>query len=493
MKEMLFTFPSRFFYAVLSGVCFALSVTIPMCWWLVFAGLAFFLAAVSHCGDIKSAVWIGWLIGIIKVAAATSWVWYAFPFSWISIDSQLAQALLLGFFQFSLSIISGAGLILPAVFFHRFRQNIWTLAVAWPFVWVAGEVAASFLASALLLGPGSSFNAFISYGYAGLPLSMSAALLPAAAIAGLYSLTYAAALSGAAIFLFLKKDRAALAAISILIVMILAGSVIQNVRSEPVIGGKVAAIDTFFLANTPEIQPGSKFRTQEVTKAVTEAMKLDPAIVLLPEDARLTDPTLSESGMLERLHGLEPDSQALIVDSARTDIGNDSVALRAYYYDLAADRVYLSDKQFLAPIGEYITYLFRFILDISDDSELIATFGRDRSYLPGPYDGFSHFPRLVPTMLFCFESVSPLSAVLVGRQTDSDVILHPLSHDWFREPRMLWYQLDMMLRTQAVWSNKIIITAGNMSPSHAYYPDGRIEEGRESERTEYWRVAEYGE
>lgn len=485
---MVFKFSPRFFYSCLSIVTFSLALFFSQFWWLVLPAIAFFLVSINCCEDFWSAVRVAWLIGFFKVMAATLWLWHSFPFVWIDVNEGY-QVLFIGLFQFSISIISGLGLVIPAAAYFWLHQKK-TAILTWPFFWLVGEILGPVLVSFFLLGPGSSINIGVGYGYAGLPLANSPLLLMTATLGGLYALTLVAAFLGLAIFLFIQREKRAYVAVLFCILFISGSLWVSGNRESSKEGLKILAVDTFFEGGDEKYLPGSVARRNELIKAVSAALSLNPDIMVLPEDSRLTRENGNFDETFSLLRSLHPNSQTLLIDSSRTDITDGNVVLRSYYYDLASDEVYLSDKQFLVPGGEYATYLM-WLAGMFGGEEVTSHLKKERNYVPGPYKGFSHLPETIPALLFCYESVLPDAAFLIARETDAPVILHPISHSWFKNPWLMWRQLDLMLKTQAVWSGKPIISAGNMSPSRAYLPDGTIENGRLLDDQDYWRLIQY--
>ena len=256
-------------------------------------------------------------------------------------------------------------------------------------------------------------------------------------------------------------------------------------------GERYLAIDTDFPTRAVmKEQNLSIDKRKELTEAVVTAYQHNPDVILLPEDARLINIFGSEKETLTFLQSIPADTKPLVVDSARVEIDDNSYSyLRAFYFDTENDQVYKKDKQYLISGGEYISYLFRGILSSIGQGELLKAAGKDMNYVPGPFNSYNDFPDNFPAIIFCFESSSAFAA----KENDQlgNVILHPLSHSNFHTPELLWYQLDALLRTQAIWSGKVIISATNMAQSKIYYPDGRIETGEVVNKNPLWHLVIY--
>jgi hypothetical protein len=80
-----------------------------------------------------------------------------------------------------------------------------------------------------------------------------------------------------------------------------------------------------------------------------------------------------------------------------------------------------------------------------------------------------------PGILYCFESVSPWGVKkIIQERGEVPFIAHPISHAWFNEPKILWKNLDSMLRVQAIWNQQYIVSAGGHVSGQVYTPQGKI-------------------
>ncbi len=251
------------------------------------------------------------------------------------------------------------------------------------------------------------------------------------------------------------------------------------------------AIDTDFPTRAVIKEQGLDInKGRELTAAIVAAYQHNPDVILLPEDARLVNIIGSEQETLAFLQSINEDTKPLVIDSARTEIDNNTHSyLRAFYYDTTTGQVYKKDKQYLISGGEYISYLFRGVLTALGQGELLKSAAQDMNYVPGPLNSYDSFPNDFPAIIFCFESSSAFAANENSQL--GNVILHPLSHSNFHTPELLWHQLDALLRTQAIWSGKVIISATNMAQSKIYYPDGHIGTGEVLDRSLLWRIIGY--
>lgn len=476
----------------LSGACLFF-ITFPQLWLLVFPGLVLFLAAMANTRSTVEAFWGGWLAGATKLAGALFWLWSAYPLVWLDVAHPAMGLIVVGFFWISAFLVGGLGVALVSVVGFKLwqfsaRLSMWTFAL-W---WLCGEILGSLLLSALILGPGTNLNISISYGYTGLALANFTVLLPLAYLGGLYALSLAAAFSSSILYGFLYKQSHAL-----LVAMVFAlgfGLVhfVSDLEPNPHgWQGKVIAVDTNFTARELQTIVGMDSKQAQLKEALTQAIDINADFILLPEDSRLTSSFKTPEGTLEYLAAIDPQSQAIIVDSARRPLDDKNVVLRAFVYNLEEGKVDAVDKQFLAPQGEYLPYFYKLILQLFGAEGFIKNMALNQNYTPGPYTEYPQSERGLPGVLFCYASIDTWGTKKVSAYSSHPIVLHPISHSWFHNPTLMWHQLDLMLKVQAVWNQKIIISAGNMSPSKIYYPDGSSSLGQILRKGDFYNLVGY--
>jgi len=474
----------------ISGISFGLSQLHQALWWGVPVGFVLFILGIWRLTDWIHVIWGGLLVGTLKSMGGFGWIWHAYPLVWLDINSATLQIILIGLYWLTTSLFMGLGIVLPALSIYYLYSRKWLSIIIFPAVWLIGEVLGSFVVSMWLLGPGSYLNIYIGHGYAGLPLAQFDWLLPFMAFGGLYGLTYVAALFGVLLVLVVMKNRVAYGVLSTLLVLIIAVHIFFPVQEIETTGAKIITVDTTFTATSQKTDSGRALKQQEVTTAIIAAASFNPDIILLPEDSRFSRQYAWPDEARKQLQVLIPAFEGLVVDTARIDTGEGAV-LRAFYHDMSAYRTYITDKQFLVPQGEYVTYPFNFLLKILGQDEIIAISNQNQNYVPGPVSDYQNFPVEFPPLIFCFESSSILGVQRAVNQQNSPLVLHPISHSWFNRPSILEYQLGAMLKIQAVWSDVTIVTASNMTNGQLYLPSGEVDKGRVLTEGEYWSLVEY--
>jgi len=474
-----------------SGISFGLSQLHQALWWGVPIGFVLFIIGIWRLNDWRHVIWAGLLVGTLKSMGGFAWIWHAYPLVWLDINGVTLQVILIGLYWLTTSLFMGLGIILPALFLYYLRSREGLVIIICPAVWLIGEVLGSLLVSVWLLGPGSYLNIYIGHGYVGLPFAQFDWLLSFMAFGGLYGLTYMAALFGVLLGLVIvQKNRVAFGAFLGLLLLVIATYIFYPVREPEITGLKVIAVDTTFTATSQKTDTGRAFKQQEVTEAILAAAVLNPDIILLPEDSRFSRAYAGLDEARKQLQVLIPAFEGLVVDTARIDTDEGAV-LRAFYHDMSADQTYVTDKQFLVPQGEYVTYPFRFLLKLLGQKEIISRTDRNQNYVPGPVSDYQNFPADVPLLIFCSESSTVFGLSKEKKQRDIALILHPVSHSWFSHPYILKYQLGAMLRIQSVWNGTVIVSASNMSMGGRYLPNGEIDNGNVLLEKKYWTLIEY--
>lgn len=482
-----------------AGFCLALPFIFTSLWWLVIPGLALAIHSLINCRNYIEAVSIGWFLGIAKSLGGFYFIWATFPLTGVVLGNPVLEWLSVGLFWVSTAVFMGIGGVVLGVGLHWLSQHKPILVlITFPFLLILAEVVGSLFASIIFLGPGAFLNIYLAHGYVGIPLSHLSILYPFVRLAGVYGLIFVTAVFGILLYRLIFGDHltrktavAMMLAVTVIIyILYLSYPPISYVKN----GTRYVAVDTYFATGVTKKEQNLLVDfSKELTDAVVTAYKYNPDVILLPEDARLTDIFGSDQKTLTFLQNISVDTKPLVIDSARVEVGDNRYSYqRAFYYDTQAGQIYKKDKQYLIAEGEYISYLFRNVLSWLGQDQLLKSASRHMNYVPGPIKDYDNFPDNFPPIIFCFESSSALPAKLSDKNDRlRNVILHPVSHSNFHNPKLFWYQLDALLRTQAVWSGKVIISATNMAQSKIYYPDGRIETGDVLTKTSLWKLIGY--
>lgn len=481
---------------VSSGVCLFF-ITFPWLGFLVLPGLVLFIFATLKSTNIKEVFLGGWFVGTMKLSGAISWWWYAYPLDWLSIGLPIVELIGIAFFWLLISVSGGlAFAFVASAVFKQKMQSFKLLLLTFPLIWLFGEVMQSFFLSLIFLGPGSYVNANLAYGYVGLSLANFDFVLSLARFGGVYSLTFLTAFASTLAYGFLRnknENKKLLIMGSFLLFAVLLFSNFYNffiklpTRNE----ANVIALNTVFPAASLSSEEGVRYKSETVLKAVKVALSYSPDYIVLPEDSRLTLSFDSRQSALEYLLEISADPKTVLVDTSRYQINEQSVVLRAFIYDLGEEEVYVIDKQFLVPQGEYVPYLYKLIVSVFGGKRLVDKMEQNQNYIPGPYKSSADSNVGLPGVLFCYGSVSGRGVSSLPNLNKIPFVAHPISHAWFHQPILLWHQQDTMLKVQAIWNQKHIVSAGNMFQGRWYKSNGDIEKGTELISEQDWSLVQY--
>lgn len=492
LVELMFRNTTR---AVLAGVLIGLPFLTPFWWWSSIIGFAVLLSVVRSATNYKSAFLYGWLAGTVHSCIAISWALTVYPLTWLQVEP-IVQLVCVSavWFTVSMSLGTGLGFFVCAakwVFIHVHRY-VFILTV--PVLWVVSEVTGAFIFSLYSFGPASFPNVDFSFGYLGYALTEHSAFLSIAQFGGVYPLSFIVALFGGLLFMYgtyyaITALRVTLAGL-LLVVFVYADplfTIDQTVHSS---GTTIIVVETMFDGTYLSSEIGYRSRETELKNALaTTFVESEPDIVLLPEDSRFSDQFDNPYEALRWLNSFTSEP-VIVVDSAATQLYDGDSVIRAIVYDLSNDTVSYLDKQYLVPQGEYLPTISKYTLLAAGLEDLVANFQKQHSFLPGPYRSYTGTSENLPGILFCFESASPSGVKNASSLGSLPYVLHPISHGWFHEPTQLWHQLDMMLRTQAVATGVAVVSAGNMTTSKVYMPDGRVIVPPAFKETNRWLLRE---
>lgn len=452
----------------------------PFLWIVTILGAAYFLhLAISEMG--RKSLYIGsWLAWTIKVSIVVFWFWSTYPISWLPLEAAKSQILAIGITWVAAAITIGlcgpvvvSGVRLFRKLFADHKASAMFLLT--PLIWVLAEIFGSFAYSVLAIGPGGYLNISFSFGYLGYVLAEHPLLLLLAKWGGVYILSAAGVLFALVLLHLSKTKQMAGYGIAMLVVVYLTSFV--SVAS-PVIQAtyetRISIIETKTDTATLRDQAGLHRVRENLGEAMVVALELDPAYVVLPEGSGFFNQKESLGSEKFQFQLRYNNPQTIVIDTEVITLPVGRV-LQAYLYDSTTDQIEKVHKGYLVPQGEYLASLFVLLAKWFGYSAVIDAVKGDMGLVPGNLISQAELPSEFPSVLFCFESVNPLSVRrLTTERPDQPFVAHPISHAWFNEPESLWYQLDQMLRVQAVWNDTYIVSAGNFVSSKVYTPAGTI-------------------
>ncbi len=405
----------------------------------------------------------------IKAFIALSFVWSVYPVSWlITLPPMLEWAILLLYHISSAVWLASAGIVFAFLLTYLpITYRIWAV----PPTVVIAEYFGAITFSVFMYGEGGSITGAFSFGHSGYLFSW---FYPMAASGGVYSVGFIGLLCTVVPVAVLVGQRRWAGVIGVFL-LVYVGWMYQQTPVAPSLP-TLTLVETIFGADTP-------LAPEEEAKAIADLVALaaqyNPDYILLPEDSRYlaVHYRAHEVGMTEAVEAwriMNATTTAVIIDSARTVDHQYGTIQRAYIWGQSG-AIEATDKQYLVPQGEYLPALYNFVFRLIGGPSVSAFLTEAFSYRRGGQTISHEASASIPHILFCFESVDPWATKRLMKQRPSDFIVHPISHSWFREPTVLWQQLDTMLRFQAVAAGVPIVSVGNDVAGKVYLPNGAID------------------
>lgn len=457
--------------SIVLGCLLGLAFLHPLLWWLGLLAVAYWVSLLRDDKETYLTTFLLWFSVALMVLA---WFWSVYPLSWVpaAITGPVALGAI-GLNWVTAAISLGLGGVVVFGLYSLLKivtdRALWGL----PVYWVVGELVGAAAFSIVTYGAGTAgINSSFSFGFVGYLLAEHATLLQFARIGGVYGLS--ALLIGIAVGLYtLYQFQRLLSVLAFVALVLSAYAPITSYLAMSKETADVVIVDTYLARGNQQSVQMNNARQRQTALDRVLALDEAPDYILFPEDSRLF-PVHYTGAQLSDVLQFSTDFDGVLIDSGRTDTAAGAI-LRARIYDGADTIVYETDKHYLVPQGEYITYKFSFVLQALGLGAVGRSLREQMSYVPGRQI-ISNTPTHIPAILFCFESVNPQGArTLLKAQPDTPFLAHVVSHSWFHEPVTLRHQLRSMLRVQAVHNQVSIISAGNHAPGELILPTGAVE------------------
>jgi len=480
----------KYFWWFLSSLSFFIANLDPLLSSFSLLGVGLFLQAIFSGQDFK-VLWRGsLLVGLGKYASALLFFWTIYPLTWLGIGDGWWQLLVIGIMWILFVLSLSVGMVFVSLVTKTIKNHV-VLIFGFPLIFMIGELLGSLMFSFYALGPGSSLNTNMTFGYVGYAFSNIVGFINLAVCGGIYLVAFMGLLLTVSIYIYLideNKNIISLAQMVSLFVLVCVVTTSVYVSQRPVVGDgdKVIALETYFSSDLLTTKQGPQIKESETLVAVESAVTYNPQIILLPEDSRLTSIFNGSEATYAFLQGLN--YHGLLIDSARTETEIGTV-LRSFIYDADLAKLATSDKQYLVPQGEYVPYLVSLALKVFGQTNILNELNYNQSYRLSTVVK-NELSTPAPLVVFCFEDLNPL-IVKKNLTGENSFVFHPVSHAWFHSSRLIDNQFLSPLRIQAVWNNRPIIQSGNMAPSMAYLPNGQVVRGELLTSTKYWSLWEF--
>lgn len=395
-------------------------------------------------------IWV--LFGCTYFAMVLSWV-YKIKASELINDGYLSEMFLIFTFVLMIGVFS-TGIILTSCIVRRLKvstENNTILLI--PFIWIACEYLRSILFSVLFTGDGASIGPFWNFGTTGL-LASDTPLKYSSRIIGLYGLSFITILIAIAIYKIFSKQWKYLALLLVPVLMSLAGWLLYSNTD-----GKLLSVKSISLPG--HIETGYE---ADLKGSLTNSKHTDALV--LPEYSRFfIDDTGSKTS-----NSLHPNIN-LIIDSSSA-IDGKSINNRISYYTHDGKVLKQYKKWFLIPGGEYIPYIYHFIIFYSGNRNLIDQFmisnainSSDEHEQPFEYN------NTVYGAIACSGAIAPsLYRTLVT--SGAEVLVNSASVSTLGVSRSYYLQAQQMSKFIATANARPYIQSSRGGPSFILNKDG---------------------
>jgi apolipoprotein N-acyltransferase len=410
-------------------------------------------------------------VGIIKTLLVLGWYWDVDPQYAYDVTNTSLFYWVLGFawLYSSLAVAAGWGLLTGLVWWCKNTRFAWALV---PTVLTVAEVAGSLSFGLLSASPRWEMNSWFSFGYAGYALASHNFIGQLAHWGGVYTLSWLLYATATVIVLYWRKGwfqspRRQMVLVAILIVLVVSAPLSP---SQTDTGGESI---TVFSVNTrfKNHERLSLSRKVEESRQLVEALKVvtprNPDYIIFPEAAdafRIVGNSAAVTKFISDLGVARP----IIVDSDLRSSGPQEMQIRSVMIDTARGESVERYKRYLVPNGEFVSAVIYYGLLGLGRGEVAEKLDNRLIYRPYRLPQPPFTDPMWPGVLFCSESMSPVGVARAQFGSAVPFIAHLSSHAWFTEPRALWYQLDLMLKTQVRMAGVPLIEAVNNGLPRAY-------------------------
>lgn len=478
------------YISIASGCLFGVSFVIPFLWWCFLPAFVLFIHLIGKEDSLKRMFFFGWLVGTLHYAGSFFWVWSSFPIMWMQDGSVALQLGAILYYWVVTSAVVGLGGGIVSVVIKKICKSNWMLIAFVPLAWVFSEILKSLFFSIYTFGDGSFLSAGFSYGYLGYLLSENPLTLRLASIAGVYGLSYVAALIGVVTYIAISKrlytQKPFVVAGIVCVVLAVSLSLVPMAESEKN-GKEVISLEAHFDRDYLAQENARTLKNAEVNEAMAQALKQGVDVIVAPEDVRWSDSFETTSELFAWMKKQTDSRDVVIIDNGPALDARGEHVIRAYMYDLRTESIYFFDKKYLVPQGEFFSYIHQLALSILMSKEEQKEIVETTHFKAGVLSDSELLPGHLPGVLFCFETMVPYGVKKAASYRNPDLIVHPISHAWFSKPLSfsLEYQLNSMLKVHAVWNRIPIVTSGSMTESKMYLPSGKVEKGEIINTTEH--------
>lgn len=490
------TLLNNWLWWLISGLLLGAGLLYTKVWILGIVGGILFLTLVKKEENLYKNLLGAWISWSVKASFALSYVYSVYPIDWLSEDLKGIELPLIIVYWVICALFIGLGGSL-FVFLYRvirkfFLKESFLIYFSIAISFVIGEIFGSFIYSLFAIGPGGGLNIYLSLGYSGYLLAEHELLLPLAGVAGVYGLSFLYGLIISFLASWIREKSLRPYVVLIVLVVYLTSFIslpsVKNKNKQEAY--TIAVVETNFLSWMEHSEEGKIKASKSLEDAVAEAIRQDFEYIVLPESSEYFNQGNSPEMNIAVFNFLHKKPETVIIDSGKAQDGNKRV-VQAFIYDSKNDTFFETQKYYLVPQGEFLSYAFLWIAKALGYGEEIKKLDETIFYEVGSKVSQAEMANNIPGILFCFESMSPLGVhKLMKERENIPFVVHPLSHSWFHSPYTLWHQQEMMLKVQAVWNHTYIVSSANEARSIVISPEGDVYSGDVVAEGDLWKIRE---
>ncbi len=469
----------------LSGAILAIAQLIAPLAFLTFLGLVPLIYSCSKIVEkdsnkkdiLKKLFWHSWIAGLIYFGVTFFWIWSAYPLNAFGIDSNIHSFIIIAFIWISSIVAIAAfwGLFGISFWLSRNRKILWQiLIIAAAFTIIEYFRAYSF--SLIFLGSGTLFGPYFTYGNLAYNFATSPIIRLSSSVIGIYGITFCIAFINALFYILFFKKRRFLFFISLTISILLLSIPFDLEITENKKNIHFGLIQT----NDPtqlEYIDNDHIRSLAIQQSFLKIIARDHPktdIIVMPETSNffqnLAITTPSDKAK-EYLANLFLHSTLLISSNRYEDRLNHKIYSREYSYDTKRGLISSYDKRLLAPIGEFMPYILRGLVNILTQT-ITKTYADGKGYDNGEktVSTFLFNDNFTVAPLICSEILSPS---FVRKATKgSDILTLQASNGIFRGSSQIIQQHLAQARFRAAENKKPVLVAANEGISYALDSNG---------------------
>lgn len=458
--------------AVAAGVCLGLGYVFSLLWPAVFVGSALMLASIVHAQSAREVLQGSFVASFIGYGLAFSvFVFTTLPLDWLGITSPV-----LGFFTALFVCIIGAASLAASFSFsmglvHFLSKNsVMRVYALFPFAWVLNEWLGPLLFSVVHAGPFSRIHTEFSVASFSYALAESPVLLQSAWLGGIFALAALIGIGGVGFHSAWGYVRngwlwRGSAFVMVAGLFIIGGSFFHV---SPHDNGKSLSIGLITMYEDPDIYIDAQKMQQRFLQLSDFFAASSAELIVFPEDSRFLEWVHNNNLMLPK----RSDGSGFIIDSATVREGDGALRPRIETYDTARMASDYHYKSVLVPLGEYVPYLYQYMLIVLGQRDFFHHLATTR--------GFESSSKLASPIVIsgtpvavalCEESASPFlyrAQVRSGAQ----VLVNLSSHSWFHSSHLVHDATIRFAKVRAVESRRFFIRSADAAPSIIVDPQG---------------------